>query len=517
MAAGSYALLGTLWIVLSDEALLLLATDTAMMARLSQIKGAAFIALMALIVGMLVYRIERRSRDLARSLETLREDHLTGLPNRVALEQTLAQQVTAAGNGGHRCVLLLVNVVNLARINTSMSRSDGDQVLCRVAQVLRALAGPGESVMRFESDTFAVAFAPPADAMRAHDFAGRLFRRFADPVAVGDLSVKVNFRVGLARWPRDANTANELLDAGMRALHVARHNHDTNRVAVASRNAAGDHGHLKMEAELRDALEQGAIRGWFQPQVSLHDGRLVGAEVLARWVRPDGNEVMPAAFMPVAEATGLIHRVSEAILRQTLEYAARWSSQHGPGLQLSVNLSALDLQTDAILDQVRNLLRAFDLPGDSLMIEVTESRSMENPAHAIDLLRKLRNLGVGIAMDDFGTGFSSLGHLTRFPIQTLKIDRSFVRRADLFPDKRTMLDTICRMGKALDMQIVAEGVETSVEAQLVADLGCDQIQGFLVAPALPPAAFEARFLEHRHRDLLPTLQRPSLTGRRTAT
>ncbi len=488
----AYALIALLWIYFSDDAVAALADNAAELVLFSKLKGSAFVLMMTLLVGLLIYRVECRSNDVQQTLNGLRQDHLTGLPNRTALEDHLARVCQLARERREPFVLLLVNVVDLGRINASMSRSDGDAVLHEVAQRLREIARAGDLVARLESDTFAVVLRPRTERPSARGFVHRLITRFEAPLTSAGLALTVDLRLAMARAPHDGDESDLLLDAAGRAMRRAREEKLVNIAVTPGRGAATST--LQIEVALREAIRDDRITVYFQPQISLPEGRVVGAEALARWTTADGVEQSPAEFIPVAEAAGLIGSLTASILDQTLACAARWRRAGYPELRLSVNLSGLDLRSGRSAHAIKEALERHRVPGRNLVLEITESRFMEDPEAAIRSLEHLRALGVGIAIDDFGTGYSSLSYLIRFPIDTLKIDRSFVSRADITPEKHAILDTICRMAHALSLDSLAEGVETMAEARVVAGLGCRHMQGYLASPPLPPEEFEKRFL-----------------------
>jgi len=513
--AVAYAGVSLAWILLSDEFIATLASDRRELVLLSKIKGVVFVLLMTLLIGILVYYMAERRAALANALLSIRRDAVTGLPNRRVLEETLQERCRNSRDAGTGFGIILLDVVDVSRVNTALGRSAGDRFLRAVAERLLALAGSGDLVTRLEGDVFAIVIREAPAAGMVRGLAGAVMSVLEEPVVIDGVSLTVDAHLGLARTPEDGVTPAQLLDAAMQALHAAKRRGHRNRLTLVDAAAGDGRGPLEHEGALREALRCGAIEAYLQPVVSLTSGQVIGAEALARWPRPDGSIIPPGEFIPVAEAAGLIGDITEQMLDRVIQQGARWRHAGLAPLSLAVNLSGLDLQSEQLLPTVRRLLAEHRMPGRALMLEITESRFMRDPQGARGLLEALRALGIAIAIDDFGTGYSSLSYLHRLPLDCLKIDRSFVRGADRDPDRRTLLDAIGSLGRALRLTTVAEGVETRAEAALAHELGCDALQGYLVAPPMPPGEFADRYLE-RTATIVPEIAGLADPGRHAA-
>ncbi|UEX78607.1 putative bifunctional diguanylate cyclase/phosphodiesterase [Spiribacter halobius] len=489
-----YAAVSLAWILLSDDFIAAVARDPQQLTLLSKIKGVLFVLAMTIGLGVLVYRLACRRAQLANALLAVREDGVTGLPNRRVLEEALADRCTQTHGSADEFGLILLDVANLTRVNTGLGRSAGDRFLRAVGERLHGLVEATELVARLEGDIFAVLLRQAPTEGRVRGLADAVAAALATPVEIDGVALGVDAHIGLARAPADGNTPAQLLDAAMHGLQAGKRTGRRNTVTTVSAYGGNAREPLEREGALRKAVRQGALEAWLQPVVSLASGQVTGAEALVRWPRTDGGITPPGEFIPLAEATGLIGDITAFMLERVTDWGARWHRRRHAPITLGVNLSGLDLQGDGVVPLVRRLLAEHRLPGQFLMLEITESRFMQDPHGARDMLEELRALGVRIAIDDFGTGYSSLSYLHRLPLDCLKIDRSFVHQASRVSGRRTLFGAIASLGRGLGLTTVAEGVENLADARLARDLGCDALQGYLVSPPLPAATFAERYL-----------------------
>ena len=506
MAAGAcYALVSIAWILGTDSLVDHLAATRGDVVLLSKYKGLGFVLAMSVLVAVLVYGMLRRTRQTEELLSQLRSDSVTGVCNRVALMQILQNRL--AGSAREEVVLMLLDIRDLRRINLSLGRSAGDLVLQEVARRLGRCVRTGDLLARIDGGSFALLAREGTSLQRAQGLASRIGRTVPPPFQVDGIEVSVQLSIGLALAPRDGRSAGQLLDSAEQALHAARTGQEGGHVAQPPAGRSPWRGHLQLEASLRQALREKTLTVHYQPQVDIDSGRTVGAEALVRWQTSDGAWVSPAEFIPVAEACGLVGEVTRQVLDAAVAQWQRWRRAGHPSLRIAVNLSGLDLDSGGLTELVAGLLRRHDMPGECLTLELTETRLLENPETAALVLEELRALGCRVAIDDFGTGYSSLAYLARFPVDALKIDRSFVVEADRRQSHRTVLNAICSLARGLGLDLVAEGVERTEELQLVAGAGCRCIQGYLVAPALEADAFQRQFLDGRPVVLVPAAPR----------
>jgi len=328
-----------------------------------------------------------------------------------------------------------------------------------------------------------------ADAAAAESTARRVIDAMARPFTLDSVSFTVTCSIGIALCPGDGDSADDLLRRADAAMHRVK---ETGRASFRfhqPREDQGQRSHMQLDHAMRQALLRGQFRLHYQPQIDLRSGEVIGAEALIRWRDAVLGEVPPAEFIPVAEATGFIIAIGDWVLNQAVRQAAAWRS-NGLQMPVSVNVSALQFQQPDFIDRVAGALKAAHLPPQLLELELTESILIHDAAGALQRLQALEQLGVQLAIDDFGTGYSSLGYLKRFPIDRLKIDRSFIKNLPGDASDLAIVNAIIQLGRALQLRVIAEGVETEAQRQLLQEAGCDEFQGFLFAPALDSGQFE---------------------------
>jgi diguanylate cyclase (GGDEF)-like protein/PAS domain S-box-containing protein len=420
-------------------------------------------------------------------------DLLTGLPNRRLLEDRFEVALAMAQREGMPFALLFLNLDHFKHVNETIGRDFGDRVLVDVAERIKGCVRQVDTVARLCGDEFVV-LAHQADPAGAEIAAGRVIEALKRPFVHGGMSFTVTCSVGLALYPSDGATLAELLrraDAAMREVKLAgRAGFRFHHPQPASADAYA-RSRMRIDHAMRQALAQGRFRLHYQPQIDLQTGQVVGAEALIRWRDPELGEISPGEFIPVAEETGFIVSIDQWVLRQAAAQAAAWRKA-GVALVVSVNVSALQFRQPGFVAGVAQTLREAGVPAEWIELELTESILIEDAQDAMQRLQALAQLGVRLAIDDFGIGYSSLAYLKRFPIGRLKIDRSFISGLPREESDAAIVQAIVSMGRALHLQIVAEGVENEAQRQFLADTGCDMYQGYLFAPALDVAAFEAR-------------------------
>ena len=427
-------------------------------------------------------------------------DHLTGLPNRALLLDRLTQALVRTARGGAFVAVLYLDLDRFKLVVDELGHEAGDRVLRAVAARLRHVVRPSDTVARFAGDEFVVVcddVQGPAEATR---ISNRILEVLSLPVDDHEeLVVAASIGVALARGdeiPAEALVRNA--DTAMhRAKELGRGRIELFDEAMRSRLV----NRLRQERLLTRAVADGQLSLHYQPVVRLPEVEISGVEALVRWNHPDRGLVLPGDFVPLAEESGLIVEVGSWVLAEGCRQAARWAGSGGPirGLEVAVNLSAKQLAEPYFVKEVASLLHEHGIGGRrsfSLWLEITETLLLEDPIVTASLLTELRGLGVRLAIDDFGTGYSSLAYLRRFPVDCLKIDRSFVSGLDDDGDSRPIAAAIVDMAHALGLRVVAEGVETSTQLEALIDLGCDAAQGFLFAPALPARQLEALLAEN---------------------
>jgi diguanylate cyclase (GGDEF)-like protein/PAS domain S-box-containing protein len=421
-------------------------------------------------------------------------DVLTGLANRSLFLERVAQYVRSAAAGEHKLAVFMIDLERFKNINDSLGQAAGDALLKQVADWFAHNAGDPNLMARLGADHFA-AVLPKVEA--GGDLTRMLetsMAKFIDhPFRLDDAVFRIAAKVGVALYPDDGIDADALLKNAEAALKRAKARGDR-FMFYAESMTANSAGTFTLENQLRQAIDKEEFVLHYQPKVNLETGVVTGAEALIRWNDPRTGLVPPGHFIPVLEETGLIYEVGRWALRQAIEDYLRWRAAGLAVVRLAVNVSPLQLRNRGFIDEIRQNIGIGDDAAAGLELEITESLIMENVKHNIASLRAIREMGVSIAIDDFGTGFSSLAYLAKLPIDTLKIDRSFVTDMALSPEGLALVSTIISLAHALQLKVVAEGVEIDEQSRLLRLLNCDEMQGYLFSKPVPRDAFEARFL-----------------------
>ncbi len=422
-------------------------------------------------------RAEKRIRYLARI------DALTKIPNRMQFQHLLQRGIARARRAGKPLCLFYVDIDHFKEINDTFGHLAGDTTLETVAERLTA-ALPGQSVIgRLAGDEFAViidGLGPDRDGDQAtRDLAQKLLDRLADPFFVQGHEVFMTASMGIAYYPQDAPNVIDLIRNADAALYNAKKSGgNVFEFYVPAMNEASVE-RLMTKSKLKRAFERDELLVHYQPKYNLETGEVFGAEALVRWELPERGIILPSDFIPIAEETNLIIEIGEWVLDKVCEDFRFWQRSVGSPGRVSVNLSLKQLRQLNFISRIGSIMRGYEVSPTSLELEITETTLMENPDRTIKLLDQLYGLGLHLAIDDFGTGYSSLSALQQFPISTLKIDRSFVQNIVTNPDDATLVDTIIQMGRNLNMDVVAEGVEDEAQLNFLQKLGCNFAQGLL--------------------------------------
>jgi diguanylate cyclase (GGDEF)-like protein/PAS domain S-box-containing protein len=414
-------------------------------------------------------------------------DALTGLPNRVQLNQRILFSLNLATREQIPLAILFLDLDRFKQINDSLGHLFGDRVLVEVASRIRSCLRTADTAARLGGDEF-VLLLHDTDSRGAEIAARRILGSLAEPMLLDGMCFTVTCSIGIALFPGDGRTLDELIK-----------NADTAMYRVKDRGRSGFRfyqpqmnvdllSRMKLEHAMRAGLETNAFRLHYQPQVAFGDGRIVGAEALLRWNDRELGEIPPARFIPVAEESGFIVALGHWVLLEAVRQARCWLDE-GLDLVVAVNVSALQFQQANFVESIDEALRREALPPQRLEVELTESILIHDAEEALGRLKTLAALGVKISIDDFGTGYSSLTYLKKFPIQKLKIDRGFIRGLPDDESDAAITRAIVHLGQALRLQIIAEGVETEAQHAFLLEKGCDEFQGFLCSPAVPPEEF----------------------------
>ena len=419
-------------------------------------------------------------------------DTLTGLPNRRMLRDRLEQEIKKSDRDGRQLAVLFIDLDHFKEVNDTLGHDAGDTLLIEAARRIRHCVRDSDTVARMGGDEFTIVLSE----LHGDQWLGRITQSLLDAMSalfqVGNEQVYVSASIGITMYPADAREVEDLFKNADQALYVAK-GAGRNRFSFftpALQEAAQNR--VRLANDLRQGLAEQQFYVAYQPIVNLRDGSIRKAEALIRWNHPARGLISPAEFIPVAESSGLIVEIGEWVFRQAAAQSGQWRARHHPAFQVSVNKSPVQFHNDAGRQSTWvNHLKELGLEGDSVVVEITEGLLLDTSASVTEQLLQLRDAGVQVSLDDFGTGYSSLTYLQRFDIDYIKIDQSFVRH--LIPEctELALCKAIIVMAHELGMQVIAEGVETASQRDLLAAAGCDLGQGFLFSRALPAADFDA--------------------------
>ncbi|WP_020654249.1 bifunctional diguanylate cyclase/phosphodiesterase [Massilia niastensis] len=424
-------------------------------------------------------------------------DVLTGLPNRSLLQDRLAQAIAYANRSGHPVWVMLIDLDRFKFVNDSMGHKAGDVLLMTVAARLRSSLRDSDTVARLSGDEFVVILSQYQDEPLTSDIVQRVMDSVAQPVMLGTKEFFVTCSIGVAVYPSEGTAADNLIEhadiAMYRAKKLGRNNFQFYTPAMNEESLE----RVRIESALRNALERNEFVLHYQPQVDLKSGQIVGMEALIRWNHPELGMVPPGRFVGVAEETGLIVPIGAWVMRSACAQNKAWQDAGLGRLRVAVNLSARQFGAADLIASLEAALNDTGLEPDCLEIELTESLFMSDVTPAVELLHRMKSLGVNLSIDDFGTGYSSLSYLSRFPIDVLKIDRSFV--ADITHDANdaAIVTSIIALAHNLKLAVIAEGVETAEQLDYLRTHGCDEMQGYYFSKPLPAADFEQLLRQRR--------------------
>jgi diguanylate cyclase (GGDEF)-like protein len=421
-------------------------------------------------------------------------DALTGLANRSLFLERVAQYMRSAAAGGHKLAIGLIDLERFKNINDSLGRPAGDALLKQVAEWLTRAMGDASLVARMGADHFAVVLPEvKADGNLVRLIEKTMTAFLEHPFRLKDAEFRLAFKMGAALFPDDGVDADTLFKNAEAALKKAKAGGDRYLFYTQTMTETVA-GKLTLENQLRQALDNEEFVLHYQPKANLASGKLTGAEALIRWNDPRTGLVPPGRFIPVLEETGLIFEVGRWALRKSIEDYLRWRAAGLPAVRIAVNVSPLQLRNRGFVAEIEQVIGIDASAPPGLELEITESLIMEDVKHNIASLKAIRAMGVTIAIDDFGTGFSSLSYLAKLPVDTLKIDRSFVIDMTAGPQGLALVSTIINLAHSLKLKVVAEGVETEEQSRLLRLLNCDEMQGFLFSKPVPGEILETRFL-----------------------
>ena len=450
--------------------------------------------------------ITTRTRGLEAANLQLRHlathDVLTGLPNRVLLEDRLQQAIAHADRDMRSFALLVCDLDRFKLINDSLGHRAGDELLQEVARRLSTVVRTADTVARFGGDEFVLIGTSVSDAEDAASLASRVMDVMQAPVRIADIDIHTSPSVGIAMYPDDGTTSQALLAHADAAMYSAKQRGRGNFRHYEAGMHAGTGDRVQLESDLHTALALKQFELYYQPKVDTQTGEVRSAEALIRWMHPVRGLVSPVDFIPLAEECGLIGAIGGWVVREACRLARAWQDDGVPPLRVSVNLSASQFRDNGLVDSIRRALDDVGLDARYLEVELTESAVMTDPEQSITILEQLSAMGVLVSVDDFGTGYSSMSYLRRFPIDKLKIDRVFIDEIASRPEDASIVRAIVSLAHSLRLKVVAEGVETPAQLDFLKTAGCDEYQGYHFSRPLSAVDFEALFRQSHAHDVL---------------
>jgi diguanylate cyclase (GGDEF)-like protein/PAS domain S-box-containing protein len=448
----------------------------------------------AVIGGVLVFHNVSDKRNLIKELEhQAHHDALTGLPNRLLFNEHLAQALAQARRKQGRLAVLFLDLDRFKLINDTMGHNLGDLLLKIVAERIRDTLREGDTLARQGGDEFLILLPEICQEQEAVTVSQRILGVFAQPLMLDGNEVYMSTSIGISLYPTDGSDLETLVKQADTAMYYAKEQGRNNyQFFMAGLNIKAN-DRLSIENSLRKGLERGEFVLYYQPQVDLESGSIVGMEALIRWNVAERGIISPAAFIPIAEETGLIVPIGEWVLRTACAQNRAWQEQGYPLMRMAVNISARQFREPNFIKLVAGILQEIGLDPKWLELEITESIAMENGEASVAMLNTFKELGIRISIDDFGTGFSSLNYLRRMPIDTLKIDQSFIQDISTGENGEEVVTAIIQLAKNLRLKVIAEGVETDSQCSFLKNKQCNEMQGFLFSKAVTSEEMEKLF------------------------
>jgi diguanylate cyclase (GGDEF)-like protein len=445
--------------------------------------------------------VTERERAEARVRFLATHDNLTGLPNRLLFMERVQEATIEGRRYGRTFAVVFIDIDRFKIINDTLGHSAGDALLMEIADRLRQCVGGNDTVARLSGDEFVVLLHDAADLTQLAKIARKILSAILKPVVVRGQECRVTASMGISLYPSDADDADTLIKNADAAMYAAKdEGHNSFRFHTAGLQSQSIE-RLMLENGLRQAIERDELLLHYQPKRSLHSGRIIGVEALVRWNHPQFGLLLPARFIPLAEETDLIVAIGKRVLEAACAQNAAWQRAGLPPIRVAVNLAARQFADPGLLQDVRLALDRSGMAPQLLELEITETMAMQSVERTVELLQAVKSLGVKIAIDDFGTGYSSMSLVKQLPIDILKIDRSFIHEIASDSDDKAIAEAIIAFGRALDLSVVAEGVETAEQEAFLRAHHCDAIQGFLVSKPMPPEEFVSFFAAEALADL----------------
>lgn len=416
-------------------------------------------------------------------------DFLTNLPNRLLLNDRIAQAITMAKRNNNKVAVLFLDLDNFKHINDSLGHAIGDKLLQSVTLRLKKCVRNSDTVSRQGGDEFVILLSVGNSSMDTAHTADKILAELSLPHSIDGSELNVTTSIGISIYPEDGNDTETLIKNADTAMYHAKESGRNNYQFFRNDMNTRAMERILIETNLRHALDKQEFTLLFQPKINLDSGKISGVETLLRWNQSEMGEISPDIFVPIAEDCGLIVSIGHWVLLEACKQAMQWLNAGLPALTIAVNISAMEFHKKNFVDGLRNILKSTGFEAHYLELEITESVLMSNAESSKSLLYELKDLGVRLAVDDFGTGYSSLSYLKQFPLDVLKIDKSFVNDIGSTGDSETIISAIISMGNSLKLKVIAEGVENSIQQEFLKSLHCEEGQGYLFSRPLTAADF----------------------------
>jgi len=480
-------------------------TDGTLDARVN-VEGAEEITQLADGFNRMIIELERRN-ELAREAESrlveqARTDSLTGLPNRRYLGEQLEQELARVQRENSMIGLLYIDLDGFKLVNDSLGHSVGDLLLREVAKRLKSRVRLTDTLARVGGDEFTVILTGLENENDATVAANGLIQSLSRPFVIEGTEITVSASIGISTRRPSGMEDHDLLKQADSAMYAAKRSGKNRAVHFSPELGLMARERLTLETELRGAIGRGEIYVDYQPEFSISSGRLVRFEALARWRHPNLGEIPPATFIPIAEESGLIYALGEFVMEQACRECLEWQKMSSAHIQVAVNASALQFTSEMFVQEVESIIKRTGLNPELVQVELTESVMIGSLEHSAQKMKRLRSLGVTLAIDDFGTGYSCLGYLPELPFTALKIDRTFVRNLQSSSEVSTMIRSMIELGQKMGLHVIVEGIEEEAQLEIVAEMGADEVQGYLLGrPSSTPRVQYAAYLDGRRTSL----------------
>jgi diguanylate cyclase (GGDEF)-like protein/PAS domain S-box-containing protein len=429
--------------------------------------------------------VTEKKQALQRLTYQATHDYLTDLPNRSLLFDRLYQAITRAHRTGKSVAILFLDLDNFKKVNDQLGHSGGDNLLKMVGKRLKEACRSGDTVARLGGDEFVVLLEELTDLRVTATVADKFIHLLEPPFSVAGNDFFITGSIGISVYPKDGTGVDELMKNADIAMYEAKKSGRNNYLFFSDEMNELIQNKLQLESDLRAALTGSELQLYYQPQIRLSDNRIIGVEALLRWISRDKQAISPASFIPVAEETGLILPLSEWVIETACRQARLWQDEMEESLCMAINISPRHFRDESFSSRLKGIIEQTGINPQNIDIEITESLIMQDVDRSVDIMHNFKSLGGTVSIDDFGTGYSSLSYLKKFPLDKLKIDKSFVDEIDINPKDEGLAKSIITMGHGLGLTVVAEGVETRMQFEKLKELDCDIVQGYYFSRPLP--------------------------------